>query len=104
NLGWVSGTGSTLRNTGIPLKRSSPTKSFALPLDRTELFEYVDSLAQDGSWQLGLTGGFSSFPTGAANFLFFDRSARLLNDTIKNHVYRLLGNRSDGEMIDADQY
>jgi prepilin-type processing-associated H-X9-DG protein len=104
NLGWVSGTGSTLRNTGIPLKRPSPANSVVLPLDRTELFEYVDSLAQDGTWELGHTGGFSSFHIGASNFLFCDGSVRLLRNTINRKVYRHLGNRADGEMIGADQY
>jgi prepilin-type N-terminal cleavage/methylation domain-containing protein/prepilin-type processing-associated H-X9-DG protein len=104
SLGWVSGTRSTLRSTGYPLERSKQSGSFVLPLDRTELFEYVDSLAQDGSWPVGLTGGFSSFHSDASNFLFCDGSVRLLKNSINRHVYRLLGSRADGEMIGSDEY
>jgi prepilin-type N-terminal cleavage/methylation domain-containing protein/prepilin-type processing-associated H-X9-DG protein len=104
SLGWVSGTRSTLRSAGYPLERSTRSGAFVLPLDRTELFEYVDSLAQDGSWPIRLTGGFSSYHAAASNFLFCDGSVRLLKNSINPSVYRLLGNRADGEMIGSDQY
>jgi prepilin-type processing-associated H-X9-DG protein/prepilin-type N-terminal cleavage/methylation domain-containing protein len=104
SLGWASGTRSTLRSTGFPLEVSKRSGSFVSPLDRTELFEYVDSLAQDGTWPVGLTGGFSSFHSNASNFLFCDGSVRLVQNSINRHVYRLLGNRADGEMIGSDQY
>ena len=62
------------------------------------------SWREDGSWPVDLTGGFSSFHPGACNFLFCDGSVRLLKNSINSSVYRLLGNRADGEMISADQY
>ena len=102
-LGWVSGTRSTLRSTGFPPELPKRSGSFVSPRERTELFEYVDSLAQDGSWPVGLTGGFSSYHGGAANFLFCDGSVRLLKNSINRQIYRLLGNRADGEMIGSDQ-
>jgi prepilin-type processing-associated H-X9-DG protein len=49
-------------------------------------------------------GGFSSLHPGCANFLFCDGSVRFLKLSINSGVYRLLGNRADGEIIDAEQY
>jgi prepilin-type processing-associated H-X9-DG protein len=105
SLGWVSGTRSTLRNTGPRLVRSaSNAKKFAIRSSRDEALEAVEALAENGSWPVDLTGGFSSFHTGESNFLFCDGSVRLLKQTINHQVYQLLGNRADGEMIGADQY
>jgi prepilin-type processing-associated H-X9-DG protein/prepilin-type N-terminal cleavage/methylation domain-containing protein len=104
NLGWVSGTRSTLRNTGAPVSNRAYNKSFVFPLDRTELFEYIDSMAETGEWPVDLTGGFSSFHSDTCNFLFCDGSVRLLKNSIDGRIYRFLGNRADGEMIGADQF
>ena len=105
SLGWASGTRSTLRNTGPPL---GPPKYVAAKFTglsaRDVDFEAVDALAEMGLWPVDLTGGFSSFHSDGANFLFCDGSVRRLMNSINTHVYRLLGNRADGEMIGADHY
>lgn len=104
-LGWVSGTRSTLRNTGPPLVRSVVLAAkFTSQSARDGALETVEALAEEGSWPVDLTGGFSSFHPGASNFLFCDGSVRLLQTTINKHVYQLLGNRADGEMIGSDHY
>jgi prepilin-type processing-associated H-X9-DG protein/prepilin-type N-terminal cleavage/methylation domain-containing protein len=104
-LGWVSGTRSTLRNTGPSLARPVFfAKKFPSQSERDQALESIEALAQAGSWPVDLTGGFSSFHTGTSNFLFCDGSVRLLKNTINPHVYRLMGNRADGEMIGADDY
>jgi prepilin-type processing-associated H-X9-DG protein len=105
SLGWASGTRSTLRNTGPPLVRSLFVSATLIgPTARDVAFDTVDALAEEGSWPVDLTGGFSSFHSDAANFLFCDGSVRTLKNSIDRHVYRLLGNRADGEMIGADHY
>ncbi|MCA1684500.1 MAG: DUF1559 domain-containing protein [Planctomycetia bacterium] len=73
--GWMSGTRATLRNTGTP----------------------INAAPEPGG---DLVGGYSSYHPGGANFAFGDASVRFLSERIDPHVYRLLGHRADGEMID----
>jgi hypothetical protein len=77
--GWASGTRATLRNTGHPINR------------REELASVPD----------GFVGGFGSLHADdGSNFTFGDGSVRFLHTTINPDVYRRLGNRDDGEVID----
>jgi prepilin-type processing-associated H-X9-DG protein len=82
DLGWPSGTRATLRNTGHPLNAPAAPRG---PGDDT-------------------VGGFASFHPGGANFAFGDGSVRFLRQTIQPRVFRLFGNRADGEMIGGDEY
>jgi prepilin-type N-terminal cleavage/methylation domain-containing protein/prepilin-type processing-associated H-X9-DG protein len=113
NLGWVSGTRSTLRNTGQPLNEHvsarppvgrRPVPTAANSLSRSEVLEIVQTLAENGSWPVELAGGFSSSHSLLSNFLFCDGSVRSVKQSIGSAVYRLLGNRADGEMIGSDEY
>jgi prepilin-type processing-associated H-X9-DG protein len=105
SLGWSSGTRATLRNTGPPLARGVfVATKFTTQSARDVAFEMVDALAEKGAWPVDLTGGFSSFHSGVANFLFCDGSVRSLKNSVDTRVYRLLGNRADGEMIGADHF
>jgi prepilin-type N-terminal cleavage/methylation domain-containing protein/prepilin-type processing-associated H-X9-DG protein len=112
SLGWSSGTRSTLRNTGLPLNEhdsalaplGTPAPAGANGSSRSEAFEMVQSLAEDGSWPVELTGGFASYHLISSNFLFCDGSVRPVKQSIGRSVYRLLGNRADGEMISTDEY
>ena len=105
SLGWVSGTRSTLRTTGPPLDRGRFSKTLAtFRSERDELFDSIEYLADEGSWPVDATGGFSSYHPALCNFLFCDGAVRSLKLAIDVRVYRLLGNRADGEMIGADQY
>ena len=78
DLGWMSGTRATLRNTGTPLN-SPPADNANDPLH---------------------VGGFSSHHPGGVNAGFGDGSIHFLRETISPQVLRNLGNRDDGEMID----
>ena len=50
-------------------------------------------------------GGFgSAHPGKGANFAFGDGSVRFLKQTIDQSVYRRLGHRADGEVIDSEQF
>jgi prepilin-type N-terminal cleavage/methylation domain-containing protein len=105
SLGWISGTRASLRNTGHPLSKAIHDSSMATwPSTRDELFDYIGYRADDGSWPVDSSGGFTSFHTGVANFLFCNGSLRAVKYTINERVLRLLGNRNDGELIGTDQY
>jgi prepilin-type N-terminal cleavage/methylation domain-containing protein/prepilin-type processing-associated H-X9-DG protein len=110
-LGWVSGTRSTLRNTGVPLndrnaliRQRSLAGTFSGSNPRDVIFETIGTLVEDGMWPVDRTGGFSSFHGTTSNFLFCDGSVRSLKQSIDARVYRLLGNRADGEPISSDSY
>jgi prepilin-type N-terminal cleavage/methylation domain-containing protein/prepilin-type processing-associated H-X9-DG protein len=111
SLGWVSGTRSTLRNTGVPMdepdllgRSTGLSATFSGDSARGVLFETIETLAEEGSWPVELTGGFGSYHVGMCNFLFCDGSVRLIHNTVESGVYRLLGNRADGEPISSDSY
>jgi prepilin-type N-terminal cleavage/methylation domain-containing protein/prepilin-type processing-associated H-X9-DG protein len=117
-LGWAVGNRSTLRNTGTPINRTS--------LEPTDLTPFMASFSAEPipagpdapttpadpapavpapAIPPPLTvGGFSSHHPGGANFLFGDGSVRFLKVGIDERIYRLLGNRADGEPIGDDQF
>ena len=78
DLGWMSGTRATLRNTGTALNAKTPASAL-----RSDFH----------------VGGFASRHPGGANFCFGDGSVRFLSDTINLDVFRYLGNRDDGEPV-----
>ena len=82
DLGWISGTKSTLRNTGSPIGTPLPATA-KLP---------------------DPVGTFGSVHPGGINVGFGDGSVKFLKTSINSEVYRLLGNRADGEMLSADQF
>ena len=112
SLGWVSGTSSTLRNTGLalsnqldPVSRATSLPNAPVPSrPRDEIFDEIEALASEGSWPVTLTGGFSSYHAQACNFLFGDGSVRAVHNSVDTRVYMLLGNRADGEPISSDSY
>jgi prepilin-type processing-associated H-X9-DG protein len=71
---------------------------------RDEIFAAIQAFADDGTWPIELTGGFSSYHTQRCNFLFGDGSVRSVHNSIDMRVYRLLGNRADGDPIGSDSY
>jgi prepilin-type N-terminal cleavage/methylation domain-containing protein/prepilin-type processing-associated H-X9-DG protein len=107
-FGWASGTRDTLRNTGSPINAPDPT----LPSGRNPLATMTpgqrlaefQGLIDDGIIPLGYVGGFASWHHLGANFLFCDGSVHFLKESIDQLVYRRLGHRADGEIIDGEQY
>lgn len=79
-------------------------KSFGQHNPRETIYETIGSLAENGIWPVDQTGGFASFHGPSCNFLFCDGSVRLMQQSINTQVYRLLGNRADGEPISSDSY
>ncbi len=92
-LDWAAGTRATLRNTGHRINALDPT----LP-------KAGSTRITSGAGSLTFVGGFGSRHPFGANFLFCDGSVRFLKETIDPRVYRSLGNRADGNLIDGDQY
>ncbi|MEM7558129.1 MAG: DUF1559 domain-containing protein [Planctomycetota bacterium] len=90
NLGWVSGTRSTLRN-GSALLSANWQRAAGGAVTGT-------GGADDGSTALDV-GGFSSFHTGGAQFVMADGSVHFLSENIQTSVLANLANRADGELI-----
>jgi prepilin-type processing-associated H-X9-DG protein len=86
-LGWVSGTRATLRNT-----------------DRFDKNDYLrnnrrqpnKSLAAAGPLEVG---GFGSAHPGGAQFAFADGSSKMISESIEPVVLQQLGHRADGELL-----
>jgi prepilin-type N-terminal cleavage/methylation domain-containing protein/prepilin-type processing-associated H-X9-DG protein len=84
DLGWLSGTRATLRNTGTPL-RGRQWQTIAKPPLPPLSPLYV--------------GGFGSSHPEGANFLFGDGAVRFLGDGIEQALFQDLGNRADGHLL-----
>jgi len=84
DLGWASGTSASLRNTG----------TFELP--PTQNSSLVKADEPSGSL---VVGGFGSYHTGGAQFVFADGSVHFLSWSIDKDIFSKLGNRADGEML-----
>jgi prepilin-type processing-associated H-X9-DG protein len=112
SLGWASGTRATLRNTGSRINAPDPTVpgSFGGPLPNSRArpqgtgLDDLAAMIEQGVVPIDFVGGFASQHVHGANFLFCDGSVHRLDRSIDEGVYRRLGNRADGEIIDADDY
>lgn len=100
DLGWISGTRATLRNTGnIPNSGGAVT-----PLTGPDPADPEAAPSGAGEESALPVGGYSSHHPGGSNFAFGDGSVKFLKGSISPQVFRHLGNRADGEMISAEQY
>ncbi len=79
DLGWLSGTRATLRNTGAAINATAGSQG-------------------------DLVGGFGSYHPGGGNFAFGDGRVRFISERIDPGVYRRLGHRSDGDLIGGDAF
>ena len=77
DLGWMSGTRATLRNTGTPIDQTGEEKP------ASDLF----------------VGGFGAYHPAGANFLFGDGAVRFVSTAIDQEVYQQLGHRADGKLL-----
>lgn len=92
DLGWVSGTRATLRNTS------------GLNADLTLRQQLSGNPpGSENPYPVGGmgVGGFSSLHPGGATFAIADGSVRFLSESIQPEVFKLLGNRADGELVSA---
>lgn len=93
DLGWMSGTRATLRNTGTKINETP------------ELGVHTWNRTQPAPTSPPnplFVGGFGSSHAGnGVNFLLVDGSVRFLSSNIDTKTYEHLGNRADGELIDG---
>ena len=105
NLGWVSGTGSTLRNTGDEFGGgvsywSNYNSGGADGFEADEGDDLLDEEVAEGQTDpLLVQGGFGSQHTGGANFCFASGSVSFLSGSIDPNVLENLGDRADLEMM-----
>lgn len=116
DLGWASGTRSTLRNAGEPINfgKSSIMSSWGGSSPATspsaEDKEAEEEVDADGNPKPNRkpppdpVGGYSSYHPQGANFAFGDGTVRFLRTTINPNVFRQLSNRSDGQLQTGEQF
>jgi prepilin-type N-terminal cleavage/methylation domain-containing protein/prepilin-type processing-associated H-X9-DG protein len=83
DLGWVSGTRATLRNTGTAINGPPPVPTTKNPSP---------------------VGGFGSRHPGGANFAMGDGGVRFLKNSMAPSVLQLLGHRADGALLSESAY
>jgi hypothetical protein len=93
---WASGTTATLRST------SDINGANQLAGLQVGPGQPLAPLGPDDA--LPLESGFSSFHTGGAFFLFGDGSVQFLSENMALQVFSRLGDRSDGEMPNAQDF
>jgi prepilin-type N-terminal cleavage/methylation domain-containing protein/prepilin-type processing-associated H-X9-DG protein len=121
DLGWASGTRSTLRNAGHALNSNRPLFQpiSSLPVNTAiAANDPVDPDAANGQSgeskkakpgakaeaPVDPVGGYGSYHPGGVNVAFGDGSVRFLKSTIKPSVLQLLSNRAGGVMLSEDSY
>jgi prepilin-type N-terminal cleavage/methylation domain-containing protein/prepilin-type processing-associated H-X9-DG protein len=99
DLGWMSGTRATLRNTGERINASLADYRSRRGLRGMAPPPPIDP-RQDPDQDPDLAvGGFASHHPGGANFAFGDGSVRFLSETVELDTLRKFGNRADGELM-----
>jgi prepilin-type N-terminal cleavage/methylation domain-containing protein len=109
DLGWMSGTRATLRNTGGGLNVTGFTGGRAnLASDGVEVSTDVPPQAAGANPQppgpVLPVGGFGSVHPGGCEFGFGDGHVGFLSSSIALPVLQQLGSRADGQLLDSGSY
>ncbi len=99
DLGWMSGTRATLRNTGSLLNSDRPNsrRYDQIPLDEEDATSQA-ALAAGIAPEL-FVGGFSSPHPGGVNFAFGDASVRFMSGSTPLATLQQLAHRADGKLL-----
>ena len=92
DLGWMSGTRSTLRNAGTSLN---------MEIEDYYADESSENQKQDGEVDTSsptYVGGFSSHHEGGAHFAMGDGSVRFMSENIDPGIFKNFANRADGNL------
>ena len=97
DLGWMSGTRATLRNTGTSLNQElhdshQPYLTGGQPVERPRDEGHL--------W----VGGFSSAHPGGGQFVFGDGHVGFVSESLRKEVLQQLANRADGKLLNGDEY
>ena len=100
DLGWMSGTRSTLRNTGTMVNMTPVVKDAGGRFGYEEEASDAGQAGQESEAAGGdlAVGGYSSYHPGGANFLLGDGSVRFISETVDKSVYEQMGHRDDGKL------
>ncbi len=110
DLGWLSGTRATLRNTGTPINATDPNLARQdFPpgvIEPGPPNPRVGTAKNDETRQARLryVGGVGSSHPNGAMVAFADGSVEFINDLIDPQVFTRLGHRSDGGLIQFQDY
>jgi prepilin-type processing-associated H-X9-DG protein len=107
DLGWMSGTRATLRNTG---SLGSGTGYSRYSNRNANVTEEDEVLSADTTWGPAVkapaktdpklrVGGFGSWHNGISNFLFGDGAVRAISDSIRPATLQQLANRTDEKLL-----
>ncbi len=97
DLGWMSGTRWTLRNTGIPINAERQKR-------RNSGYNLIEAEEETDRSEGLPVGGFGSPHPGGANFAFGDGHVSFLSETIDDDSYGQLGHRADGKLLSQNDY
>ncbi|MCG2682020.1 MAG: DUF1559 domain-containing protein [Planctomycetales bacterium] len=100
DLGWMSGTRATLRNTGTP-PNQTPGDSSSLPVAAKPADDDPDATKPDAEMNDLFVGGFGSCHPDVCNYLFGDGRTDSITNSIDPDVLRKLGDRAGGELIEG---
>jgi hypothetical protein len=109
-LGWISGTRATLRNTGISKDAPIPVRAFGVGSNEIDASyfsfyggnRWINDYNLEANWahqHPEFVGGGGSYHTGGWHNLLGDGSVRFISVNIDFTTLRQLMNRADGEMM-----
>jgi len=96
DLGWMSGTRATLRNTGLPL--NAPPAEAVVASQPVEPGAKVEQTAANPDADPLYVGGFASAHAGGAHMGFGDGNVQFVTDDIDMVLWQRMANRSDGQL------
>jgi prepilin-type N-terminal cleavage/methylation domain-containing protein/prepilin-type processing-associated H-X9-DG protein len=103
DLGWMSGTRATLRNTGALPNLGSVGYPGGMPVPGAvpgpDTSGAADQSPADTEKQLLFVGSFGSRHPGGLNILLGDGAVRFLSQTVSPQLFQQLGHRADGQLM-----